>query len=186
MNQVSMNRFSTNKKTSFAIRFALSACLMLVVPALLPAAANADDAKPCAGAHRQMDYWLGEWSVSYDGVVKGSSKVELSLDQCLIVETWVGARNHTGKSMFAYSSDDDRWYGMFADNEGRVHVFTEGKVSGGNAEFQGTSRGPKGEVVLNRVKFVRMADGKVAQAWEKSSDDGATWSLVYRAEYLRK
>ena len=74
---------------------------------------------------------------------------------------------------------------MFADNEGRVHVFTSGKVASGSAEFEGKSRGPKGENVLNRVKIIRLNANKVEQNWEKSSDNGATWSVVFRGEYSR-
>jgi hypothetical protein len=43
--------------------------------------------------------------------------------------------------MFAYSPEGKSWYRMFADNEGRVHVFLDGKVSHDCAEFHGPSRG---------------------------------------------
>jgi hypothetical protein len=74
---------------------------------------------------------------------------------------------------------------MFADNEGRVHVFTSGTVESGIAEFEGTSHGPNGESVLNRVKITRVNSNKVEQTWEKSNDNGATWNVVYRGEYSR-
>jgi hypothetical protein len=74
---------------------------------------------------------------------------------------------------------------MFADNEGRVHVFTSGKASSGSAEFEGTSRGPSGKTVLNRVRMVRLSPNKVEQTWEKSSDNGLTWNLAFRGEYSR-
>ena len=176
-----------NKRANLLVRI-VGGCLLAVGVALvLPAVANADDAKPCAvGEHRQFDYWLGNWSVSYGGPPVGTSKVELALDQCMLVESWDGAKNHSGKTIFAYSPDDHSWYGMFADNEGRVHIFNQGKVSAGTAEFQGTSRGPNGETVLNRVTIVRASADKVDQTWEKSSDNGTTWKVAYRGEYTRK
>jgi hypothetical protein len=176
-----------NKRTNLLVRIVVGGLLTAGVAMLLPAAAYADDAKACAtGEHRQFDYWLGSWSVSYGGPPVGTSKVELALDQCMIVESWSGAKNHNGKTIFAYSPDDRSWYGMFADNEGRVHIFNRGKVSDGAAEFQGTSLGPTGETVLNRVKIVRVSADKVEQTWEKSSDNGETWKLAYRGEYTRK
>jgi hypothetical protein len=114
-----------------------------------------------------------------------SSKVHLSLDKCLVVESWVGGKGHTGENMFAYSSDDKSWHGMFADNEGRVHVF-EGKVAPGSAEFIGPSRGLNGEAVLNRIKILRLSDNNVKQTWEKSHDNGATWSTEFQGDYARK
>ena len=114
-----------------------------------------------------------------------TSKVQLSLDKCLVVESWVGGKAHTGENMFAYSSDDKSWHGMFADNEGRVHIF-EGKVAQGSAEFTGPSRGPNGEAVLNRIKIMRLSDNSVKQTWEKSKDNGATWSMEFQGDYARK
>src|SRR5579859_4649862 len=119
------------------------------------------DAGPCAtnSESRQLDFWLGDWTVTYPGMPgSASSKVSLDLDHCLLVESW----------------DDKSWHGMFADNQGRVHVF-EGKVEAGVAEFAGPSRGADGQAVLNRIKVVRLAGNKVEQSWEKSRDNGVTW-----------
>lgn len=133
--------------------------------------------------NRQLDYWLGNWKIGSDG--NAHSSVNLSLDKCLVIEKWDGGKGHYGQNIFGYSADDKSWYGMFADNEGRVHVFTAGKVSSGAAEFEGTTRGSNGETILNRVKVTRLSPDKVEQTWEKSSDRGTTWNLVFRGEYSR-
>jgi hypothetical protein len=133
-----------------------------------------------------MDFWLGGWTVTYPGMPGNAvSKVYLALDECVIVESWDGGKGHKGENMFAYSSDDKSWHGMFADNQGRVHVF-EGKVAQGSAEFMGPSRGPNGEAVLNRIKVVRVNADKVEQSWEKSTDNAATWTIEFRGEYSRR
>lgn len=155
--------------------------------AALPAFAAADSGSCSANPEsRQFDFWLGDWTVTYPGAPGGSaSKVYLSLDKCLLVESWDGGKGHKGENMFAYSSDDKSWHGMFADNQGRVHVF-EGKVVSGTAEFHGPSRGPNGEAILNRIRVVRVSAQKVEQTWEKSTDNGATWATEFRGEYTRK
>jgi hypothetical protein len=136
--------------------------------------------------NRQLDYWLGNWKVGADGSSGNArSTVSLSLDKCLVVENWDGGHGHRGQNVFGYSADDKSWYGMFADNEGRVHLFTSGKVASGTAEFEGASRGPRGENVMNRVKVIRVNPAKVEQTWEKSTDDGASWNVVFRGEYSR-
>jgi hypothetical protein len=148
----------------------------------------ATDSDSCATnpENRQLDYWLGSWKVGAEGSSGNAhSTVSASLDDCLIVENWDGGSGHRGQNVFGYSADDKSWYGMFADNQGRVHIFTSGKVSSGSAEFEGTSRGRNGESVLNRVKVIRLNPNKVEQTWEKSSDNGATWNVVFRGEYSR-
>ena len=149
-------------------------------------AAPGTDSCATNAAHRQLDYWLGDWTIGAPGSSGNAhSTVTLSLDKCLVVEHWDGGRGHSGQNVFGYSADDKSWYGLFADNEGRVHVFTSGKVASDTAEFEGTSRGPSGESVLNRVRIIRLSPNKVEQTWEKSTDHGASWNVVFRGEYSR-
>ena len=171
---------TSNRSRGLFFLMALGACLGLV--------AVAANGETCATnlENRQLDYWLGTWTVAAPGSgPNATSKVTLSLDQCLVVENWDGGRGHSGQNTFAYSPEDKNWFGMFADNEGRVHIFTSGKISSGSAEFQGTSRGANGEAVLNRVKIVRQSPSKVEQTWEKSTDNGKNWNVVFRGEYSR-
>jgi hypothetical protein len=147
------------------------------------------DSEPCSTNpdSRQLDFWLGDWSVGGPGAGPSAvSKVSAELDRCMVVERWDGGRGHRGENIFGYSPDDKSWHGLFADNTGRVHVFVNGKVATGTAEFTGPSRGPNGETILNRVRIKRVGADKVEQTWEKSADKGATWKLEFRGEYLRK
>jgi hypothetical protein len=116
----------------------------------MPSRAAADTESCSANSEsRQLDFWLGDWTVTYPGMPgSANSIVSLTLDKCLLNEMWDGGKGHSGENLFAYSSDDKSWHGMFADNQGRVHVF-EGKVANGSAEFTGLSRGPDVNVVLN-------------------------------------
>ena len=146
----------------------------------------ANNEHPCAAISeaRQLDYWLGEWTMG-NGVDKSMSHVSLSLDKCVFVEHWENGKGHLAEKVFAYSQEDKNWYGMFTDNEGRVHVFLDGKVSTETAEFHGPSRGPKGEPVLNRLRVIRVSTDKLEEIWEKSTDNGSTWTTAYRAQYSR-
>jgi hypothetical protein len=148
----------------------------------------ATDSAPCPAnsQSRQLDFWLGDWAVTYPGMPgSAASTVSLDLDQCVVVESWDGGKGHRGKNFFAYSSDDQRWHGMFTDNQGRVHIF-EGTVADGSAEFTGPSRSPDGQTVLNRIKVIRVSPTKVEQSWEKSKDNGATWAVEFRGGYSRR
>lgn len=160
--------------------------LIVATPAISAwAAANSGECSTNP-ANRELDFWLGNWTVTYPSATSSAmSTVSLDLDKCLIVENWNGGKGHSGKNMLAYSADDKSWHGMFADNEGRVHVF-EGKVTSGVAEFHGPSVGPNGEAVLNRIKVIRETPDKVEQLWEQSTDSGANWKTVFQGEYSRR
>jgi hypothetical protein len=135
---------------------------------------------------RQFDFWLGDWTVTFPGATgNGTSRVYLSLDQCLLTESWDSGAGLKGQNMFAYSPDDKAWHGLYADNRGRAHVFN-GQVKPGLAEFDGPSHNAKGEPLLNRLKLVRLTNNKLEQTWEKSADNGATWKLEFRGDYARK
>ena len=162
--------------------------LLATIAICFASAFAASDDHPCAAdpESRQLDYWLGTWSVSAPGSAKNAvSSVTLALDQCLVVESWDGGRGHVGENLMAYSPEEKSWYGLFADNKGRVHIFTQGKIASGVAEFQGPSHGPKGEIILNKVTVVRIDANKVEQTWQKSTDNGVTWTTEFRGEYTR-
>jgi hypothetical protein len=156
--------------------------------AVLPLAVSAADVGACAASaqSRQLNYWLGDWVVSYSGAPRGSaSKVHLELDKCLYVENWQDGRGHKGENFLAFGADDQSWRGLFADNRGRLHIFTGGTVADGAAEFLGPGRGPNGESILNRVKLVRVNDKRLQQTWEKSADGGKTWTSEFTLDYSR-
>lgn len=151
-------------------------------------AVGATDSKPCSAnsESRQLDYWLGDWQLTRPAAESNTSKASLSLGNCLLVENWDNGIGHVGENIFAYTPDDKSWHGMFADNQGLVHVFVDGKVASGAAEFYGPNRGPDGKTVLNRVKLVRLTPNRVEHSREKSTDHGATRTTIFRGEYSRK
>jgi hypothetical protein len=165
--------------------FSRIVALLLVSPACLQAAAAATacSANPEA---RRLDYWLGDWSVAPPGApAQGHSRVHLSLDKCLLIESWGSdASDHQGENALAYNSEDHKWYGLFVDNRGRVHAM-HGVVAQNLAEFQGPALDGDGTAILKRVRLTR-EDGKVEQIWEKSLDKGTTWVTEYTMEYSRK
>jgi hypothetical protein len=161
--------------------------VLLFGACLTPAAFGAGESDSCStnAESRQLDYWLGNWTMPNADGGSNTSKVYLSLDKCVFVEHWENGKGHVTEKMLAYSPEDKNWYGWFADNQGRVHIFSDGKVASGTAQFHGSSHGPNGETVLNRLNVVRVSPNKVEETWEKSTDNGVHWTIAYRAEYSR-
>ena len=185
MNRLGLVRI-TRKVRNFFLLGTCFAAFGLAAPAAFAAPGSP---QPCSATSesRQLDFWLGTWDITYPGAPGGStSTVTLVLDKCELVESWEDAQGHRGENRFAYNYENKSWRGMFADNRGHVHVFTDGKVSHGSGEFSGPSRTPEGQTILHRVRVTRANPNKVDQIWEKSSDNGATWTTVFRGEYSRK
>lgn len=179
---IDQNNSASSRLVTTFLTFAIVGAFLCLAPL-----ASADTASCAANPHsRQLDFWLGDWHVSAPGSApNAASKVSLALDKCMVVENWDGGRGHIGKNVFAYSPDDNSWHALFADNKGRVHVFLKSQVSPDSAEFSSPSRGPGGQPVLNRVTILRLGPDKVEQLWQKSTNNGATWSTDFRGEYTR-
>jgi hypothetical protein len=174
---------------TIAISFRRVFFLFGIVALCAPAAFAATDTEACStiAESRQLDYWLGDWTIATSEVPgAATSKVYLVLDQCMLVESWKDGRGHAGENMFAYNPEEKSWHGMFADNRGHVHIFTSGRVALGTAEFDGPSHGPDGKTVLNRIRVVRLTADKVEQTWEQSSGNGVHWTSVFHGEYSRQ
>src|SRR5258707_2375074 len=76
-------RMLTRGPRTILVLAALGACFTTF-------AFGAADSGPCSrnAESRQLDYWLGDWTVKMAGAPDGAtSKVELSLDKCLFVES---------------------------------------------------------------------------------------------------
>jgi hypothetical protein len=171
--------------------FCLRVSLLLAAAGALacPTVRAADETQSCAlnEPSRALDYWVGDWTVTTPtGGGESHSSVHLQLAQCVVIENWGDGEGHDGQNVFGYSQGDHQWRGMFFDNRGHIHVFLSGKVAGGVAEFQGPSLGEHGEAVLNRIRLARIAPDQLEQTWEKSRDNGRTWSPQFRLEYSRR
>jgi len=175
-------RTTVNKQTPYIILLATSVALFCSTQTVA-------QTNSCASNHeaQQLDYWVGDWSIAAPGrAPDASSHVSLSLDKCVIVENWKGENDHFGENVFGYSANDKSWKGFFADNRGHVHIFVDGRVTAGKAEFEGPSLGEHGEKVLNRIRLTQLSADKVEQTWDKSTDNGVTWKPQFRLVYTRK
>jgi hypothetical protein len=154
-------------------------------PAMLVAQVSATCAT--SSQARALDYWVGDWSVSSGGKANsGQSRVSLSLDKCLVTEDWgSNTSSHDGQNALAYDALDRKWYGLFVDNDGRVHPLS-GSVNAGVADLRGPSVEPDGSTTLNRVRILQISADRVEQSWEKSADKGKSWTMVFRMDYSRR
>ncbi len=189
-----------------AIRPALAlACAALALAGLvLPMSAGAQTPPPAPGAapatrkppppactaaaHRQFDFWLGDWQV-FDGTGKqvGTSHVEAILGGCVLAEHWTSAGNHAGdgKSYNLYNAQVGHWEQFWVDAQGGRLVLSGGIV-GGRMALEGVQAKPDpktGIAQRERITWTPNADGSVRQLWESSTDAGKAWTVAFDGLY---
>jgi hypothetical protein len=143
-------------------------------------------APQCASAaHREFDYWLGEWNVTGpQGGQVGTNHVILVSDGCAVLEQWRDARGVTGTSINFYNASTQKWEQHWMGGQGGA-LFLSGGLHEGNMRLEGKRTGPNGSII-DRVTWIRMDDGKVRQHWESSADDGKTWTTAFDGVYAKE
>ncbi len=158
------------------------------------AARAAENAKPApkvacsAPEHRQFDFWIGEWEVRNpaDKVV-GRNRIAAVHKGCALFENWAGDGGFTGSSLNIYDADRRKWHQTWVDNSGGL-LQLEGGLVDGRMVLQGDARDAArpGVVTINRITWQPLADGRVRQLWEASTDKGTTWKTVFDGFYKKQ
>ncbi len=162
----------------------LATASLLIAPGV--AAAQGPQRSPCqAPEHRQFDFWLGEWDVADStGTVLARSLITSILGGCVIKESYaVLTGPYKGESYNTWDSRTKRWHQSWVDNGGLLALF-DGGLRGNAMVLEGEGADPKGPF-RSRMTFTPMPDGRVRQLWERSSDQGTTWTTLFDGFYKR-
>jgi hypothetical protein len=142
----------------------------------------------CEGCH-QFDFWIGEWKAEWkdkDGNInEGSNIVNKILDGCVIEENFDGnpAMDFKGKSFSVYNHNHNTWQQTWVDNEGYYMLFSGGMnddkmILSRKVE---TTDGP----LIQRMIFHNIKKDSFDWDWESSTDNGKSWKLNWKINYLR-
>ena len=134
----------------------------------------------------QFDFWIGDWVVtdSAGAKVLGTEHNVAVLGGCALQENWNGSDGSVGTSLNAYIVGPKKWHQSWIANNGNL-LLLDGAFAGGKMVLQGASSGPKGPF-LNRITWTPLADGRVRQMWDISTDGGKTWVVSFDGYYKRK
>ena len=136
--------------------------------------------------YRQFDFWLGEWDVySPQGAKAGTSKIDLILGDCVVLENWTGGAGGEGKSFNKYSPEFKRWEQYWVDAQGST-TFFHGKLEGKNMVYYAETPQPDGSILKRRLTFFNLDADKVRQFSQQSKDDGKSWQTEYDLIYIRR
>ncbi|HEY0874391.1 MAG TPA: hypothetical protein VGD94_13045 [Vicinamibacterales bacterium] len=141
------------------------------------------DARPEAS---QFDFWVGEWDVIVNGKPAGINRIEKILGGCVLQENWTSAAGSEGKSWNWHDIGDGKWHQLWLDAQGAPSLNLAGEFSGNVMDYEGTSVGPGGARVMNRLQFFKLPGDRIRQFWQQSNDGGKTWTTVFDGEYRRR
>lgn len=137
---------------------------------------------------RQLDFWLGEWELSYvqDGKPATSrNRITRTLDGCVVLEEFSGAPGTPldGRSVSTFDRATRQWRQTWVDNTASYLDFT-GRFEDGRMTFSRRAE-RAGKAFRQRMVFRDIAADSLKWLWQRSDDDGATWSTQWEIDYRR-
>jgi hypothetical protein len=169
---------------SYRVRAAVVS-LALVTGLTTALAAQTGSRPTCDGPeYRQFDFWIGSWRVVDQHAPGGGSAgarnhISAINDGCAILEEYT-SDGFSGSSISYYDRRSGTWHQVWIDNQGKPLV-QEGKFENGAMVLHSTM--PDGSP--SRLTWTANADGSVRQLWEKTTDGGTTWTVVFDGLYTK-
>ena len=156
----------------------------------------AQQTRPCDTPEgKQFDFWLGEWELTWPAEQFGGKKGELGhgtntitriLGDCIIQEEFrFPGGKFDGHSVSVYNIQKKHWQQTWVDNQGGYLLFTgefkDGKMTLRTAPFQ-----RNGQTFISRMVFKNITYNSLDWDWQRSPDDGKTWTDQWNIHYERK
>lgn len=137
-----------------------------------------------------FDFWLGEWDLTWQNregnEMKGTNEIIRILDGSIIQENFIDLQSgFKGTSISVYNSRKKSWNQAWADNAGGYFSFY-GTSENGNKIFSTLPEEINGKIIIKRMVFKNITEDSFIWDWEISQDNGGTWNLAWRINYLRK
>jgi hypothetical protein len=163
----------------------LIGCLALALPAL----AQQPQRYSCetTPAHRQFDFWLGNWEVTDEPGEKfyGRNAISKRENGCLLLEEYTTDKGFRGSSINYYNPVTGKWYQHWVDN-GTSVIQTEGGMVDGSMVMEGSIYYMgSGQAAAFRARWTPLTDGRVRQFFEQK-DEAGEWQTWFDGYYRRK
>ncbi len=165
-------------------------CLVLLALALVNTGLAQEEKPkhPCnIPEMRQFDFWIGEWDLTWDDTSKGVNIITAELDNCVIEENFstLGDSPFKGNSVSAYNKRTGKWHQTWVDNSGGYLDFV-GEFRDGKMILTRTAVDTAGSEFLQRMVWHNISEQAFDWNWEKSTDGGQNWQVLWAIKYERK
>ncbi len=151
-----------------------------------------------APAHRQFDFWHGDWDVIVRArnaptseewtEARGTNRVTSSLGGCVTEEHFAAAGPGpawAGRSVSQLVATDGKWHQTWVDDQGSYMLFV-GEWKSGEMILDGEPRTKDGVTTRMRMVFHDIAPTHLQWRWEATKDDGATWRPMMTIAYAKR
>ena len=152
--------------------------------------AQAPPAYGCDSAEsKQLDFWVGDWELSYAGTdgkpVTSRNRVTKILDGCVVLEEFAGGAGTPlkGHSVSTFDRATRRWKQTWVDNTGSYLDFVGGTDAGDTVFAREAER--QGKKIRQRMVFREVQRESLKWLWQRSDDEGKTWSTQWEIAYRR-
>jgi hypothetical protein len=169
--------------------------LLACIPSV-PSDASPRLGPPSTGEH-QLDFWIGDWTLhSRQRVAPDRDEwreemavnhVRAILDGKVIQEEFDGrqlAKPLLGMSLSVYHAPTKKWKQTWVDNQGSYLDFV-GEYRDGKMIFTRDAQ-VQGRAIKQRMCFENITPDRFTWKWERSSDDGKPWLLLWELQYQRQ
>ncbi len=163
-------------------------CSLLFVHFSISVLAQDQKCPCCTEQHSQFNFWIGDWDVLDDGGnIIGSNSIQVLQDSCILQENWISASGSTGSSYNYYNNVDSTWNQVWVDNSGGV-LNLKGKFEYGEMTLKTTDlfSPTYSRSYMDKITWTPLEDGTVRQYWERSTNGGDAWIVVFNGLYVRK
>lgn len=137
-------------------------------------------------AHRQFDFWLGEWEVrDAQGKLAGQNRISSIQRGCALREQWTSASGGTGESLNYYQPASGQWRQLWLD-AGASIIDISGTLNEESMVLTGKIYYLKEAVnKAFRGSWTPLEDGRVRQFFEERDDTGE-WQVWFDGYYSRQ
>jgi hypothetical protein len=106
------------------------------------------------------------------------------LDGCAIREVYRRLDGYTGESFSTYDKSRRRWHQNWVTNRGEL-LLLDGGIKDASMVLAGPEQPTNGTASTIRGVWKREANGSVRETAERTTDGGATWTVVFDIEFRR-
>ena len=110
-------------------------------------------------------------------------------DNCALIERWASVDGGVGVSLFSFDARRGRWDQVWVTSDtsrtGGLKRKSQIEPVGGGVRFQGELISDSGAPYLDRTTLTPLADGRVLQRIEISTDGGKSWRAAFEGYYQR-
>lgn len=150
---------------------------------------------PCSTPEaRQLDFWLGEWDLTWPAEQMGGAQGDLGrgrnsitrlFDDCVIEENFMtDDASYRGHSVSVYDVSAGVWRQTWVDSAGGYLWLTGGGVDGQMILSTEPVEKEAG-VAVNRMVFADVETDSLEWVWQRSDDGGSTWTDLWNISYRR-